>query len=1419
MRNLYGTRSIVPNNYSFTFDKIYYEEVPTTQNDGILIGRSVLYHPDKTVYLKTADGYKQIAKLDNTERLIRNEGMVLLPEHNVSSINYLSGDGATYNGDGLYILNYEELKTKTENGGYSQVSDSSVYDANIIYFTKKENETEYIKTICSNNYKTIGKDSIYCNYFGTADDKKYAYPLYTLEDNSFQNISQNNLFYKNEGVEDCGFIPDLTGETFIYLQEYKLMIESDSGTYYLTNSEAEKHKVLDNNIYYSYEKQENVYKKVTDLVVEQDYYINSNSFSLISSAPEGTEIGTKYEQYIYYLYQTTNNGATGIQGYFIYPTEDKNWGKGQDFPYILINNTKSYTDYRDDGMLYFLSKEDENNLDSWPSIRGIPKEDYLKNSVFLLEQRSNRIIEDETNIVTYENQSDLPNNVPNLYCYTNNNGIITKRLISNTAENWHLAKAAAKNKSIGVPGKLSVEMYQILTDITMYTNTKDEVIEGKQDKDTDRKELYHDNKTFIRKGKRVYKYSGDGTEGNNEDTSQVFYKYDPADRHGLIEVPKNSNLSDTSIYIIDKDSSSWGEWEDITEQYTGYIGDLDPNTVGFMSPEESGTQSEYVPAQLPYNKHTQYYIIDNQKEYKSANIDQVTFDNSFKTKDNNGVLSWNDKSSTYYVKANANRGNLNNSNTLVEAANTLDEIIGSRTRLNNIEKEGQVNKIVQGDLSSSLNDDNRPYKIPEKDIMDALVHHDADIGAIEDLSNIEVKDENGDIIVSNNTYNLTFTKQNEQPDNIDSSNNNTVKVRSLTDAIVKTDNIIGHVERIGRDGFVNKQLHSKKKITGTGSGQDERYYNIEEQNLIDTIVHHDADIGCIEKINTLSKQQNHLGTHNLNFVNTGDYTYLDNKNNKISNINSLTEAIVKEDNMMGYIGRLGQLKKNVSETDGTQGVTGTGGAIENPDKRPYSIPETTIIDTLVHHDADIGSIEDLKAGLKTGNNTNNLNFTISDTTADKDGFKQVNDIQSIKDALIILDNLIGARRRLDDEQLKTDDSTLINTPDTDDDVRPVSISETNVIDAIIHHDADIGSIEELSGTNNTYNLTFTTQKEKPINIDSSNNSAVNVRSLTDAIEKEDNMIGYIERLGIGSTVNGKGHTEKGITGTGDTKEDTEDKVVSDSRPYNIPETNIVDTLVHHDADIGAIENIDKNKDNSVNRNLVFTKNTIEDSKHEINSLTDAITILDNIIGNYDGIEKEDNSNLKEKNADLVTAINYLSKFIVGYKSKLNNDETTTNLKTETLVTAINTLDNILGKFKLTANLNASGSSTFIEAIQKLDNILGNFESMKKLNTSDAKTFTEAIQKLDNVLGNFDVTNTNNLKGQQNIIDSIKVLDTKIGAVGETTSLQTQIKEITGNMSDVKNMMQYINNLGLNLDILTHTVNNISNNITLEWGTF
>ena len=1359
MRNLYGTRSIVPNNYSFTFDKIYYEEVPAKQNDGILIGRSVLYHPDKTVYLKTADGYKQIAKLDNTERLIRNEGMVLLPEHNVSSINYLSGDGATYNGDGLYILNYEDLKTEsdgeTENGSYKNVSTNSVYDANIIYFTKND-QKQYVQTICRNNYKTIEKenDSIYCNYFVTGSDNNYLYPLYVLEDNSFQNISQDNLFYKNGDVKDCGFITSLSGSDNISLKTLMLMRQNDTGGKYYSikeDSSLSKYEGLAEDKYY-FKENDNTYKKINLLSDETVYYTYDDKiFNLISSASPETQIKAKYDLYIYYLL-TTNDGDENKKGYFIYEVpspETEEWKQGTNFPYGLINNNDNYVNNRKKGILYFLSKDDENNIDSWPSIRGIPKEDYLKNSVFLLEQRSNRIIEDETNIVIYENQSDLPNNVPNLYCYTNNDGIITKTLISNTAENWHLAKAAGKKKSIGVPGKLSVEMYQILTDITMYTNTKDEVIEGKQDKDTDRKELYHDNKTFIRKGKRVYKYSGDSIGENNEDTSQVFYKYDPADRHGLIEVPKNSNLSDTSIYIIDKDSSSWGEWEDITEQYTGYIGDLDPNTVGFMSPEESGTQSEYVPAQLPYNKHTQYYIIDNQKKYKSVNIDQVTFDNSFKTKNNDGTISWNKKSSTYYVKANANRGNLNNSNTLVEATNTLDEIIGSKTRL----KGTQVNKIKQGSLSQALEEDYRPYNIPENDIMDTLVHHDADIGAIEGLKAGQNKD--------NNTNNLNFTTVKEP---IDENELQVNDIQSIKDALIILDNLIGARRRLDDGTLATNDI---TLIDSKADYDDERPVYIPENNIIDSIIHHDADIG---KIETLSNEND---TYNLTFTKQNKQPdNINSSNNETVQVRSLTDAITKLDNMIGYINRLGSKDRALVNSNGhiNKKITGTG---ETDDGRIYDIPETNIIDTIVHHDADIGFIEDFNAistqdGSTMANN-NNITFTNSGNfnNIERNENKKLTTAQvnSLTEAIYTLDKIIGpiAGFNYTTVNAQHNDNGYDVSNDQEDN-RTINIPEDNIVYAIGHHDADIGAIEGLKAgqeeNNNTHNLNFV-KTGKSSNLDNENNKISDINSLTEAIIKLDNMIGYLGRLNANNTdgdyVNTNSGTQ-GITGTGNN---------GDARPYSIPETTVIDTLVHHDADIGFIEELNGN-------NIEFTQTEKdENNKHEIHSLTDAITILDKIIGNYDNIENSDKSNLENYHADLVTAIN--------------------------------ALDNILGKFKLTENLNASDAKTFIEAIQELDTVLGKFNIEGTKNLKDITTFISAIQKLDILLGTINAETI----GSDSVSKQIQSINSSISTINSALDAY-QINDIMG----------YIKNLAENVDVLDVTIHNMMNEQSLmEWGTF
>ena len=104
MRNLYGNRSIIPNNYYFTFDKIYENEgqVNTARNDGILIGRAVLAYAEHTVWLKTNLGYIKVAKLDNEGRFAYLEGKVLTEEDNIDLIH---SNGNSYNDDGIYIIN------------------------------------------------------------------------------------------------------------------------------------------------------------------------------------------------------------------------------------------------------------------------------------------------------------------------------------------------------------------------------------------------------------------------------------------------------------------------------------------------------------------------------------------------------------------------------------------------------------------------------------------------------------------------------------------------------------------------------------------------------------------------------------------------------------------------------------------------------------------------------------------------------------------------------------------------------------------------------------------------------------------------------------------------------------------------------------------------------------------------------------------------------------------------------------------------------------------------------------------------------------------------------------------------------------------------------------------------------------------
>ena len=121
MRNIYGNRSIIPNNYYFTFDRIYPNEdtVKTNTSDGVFIGRTVLAEEESTVWLKTVKGYIKVAKLDNTGRFSYLEGKYLNQENSFNNIDNLKSGGTTPHGNGTYLIEYNENGKWPNPNGFS----------------------------------------------------------------------------------------------------------------------------------------------------------------------------------------------------------------------------------------------------------------------------------------------------------------------------------------------------------------------------------------------------------------------------------------------------------------------------------------------------------------------------------------------------------------------------------------------------------------------------------------------------------------------------------------------------------------------------------------------------------------------------------------------------------------------------------------------------------------------------------------------------------------------------------------------------------------------------------------------------------------------------------------------------------------------------------------------------------------------------------------------------------------------------------------------------------------------------------------------------------------------------------------------------------------------------------------------------
>lgn len=538
---------------------------------------------------------------------------------------------------------------------------------------------------------------------------------------------------------------------------------------------------------------------------------------------------------------------------------------------------------------------------------------------------------------------------------------------------------------------------------------------------------------------------------------------------------------------------------------------------------------------------------------------------------------------------------------------------------------------------------------------------------------------------------------------------------TLVDAINQLDRVIGSTNvRFKSEADINGETADEGATKTDAIGNysvaipgDTRKVQLRATNLANAIVRLALNIGQFEDIEDLN---NMSFSHTLK---TSDNSIKNTEDDNIATINSLTDAIKIIDQMIGVY-------SNIDGDDINKITT------EANDKRPIheAARNKTISDTIQHILADIGEIEEI------GTNTNNLAFTKNEneeTTIDSNNPVSMGEndkvkVYSIVSALRALDNMIGDYSDID--------NNLGNRPvhGTKEDGTGQPISET-----IQHILADIGKIEEL----NENNYKFDKNSESDLNT----SEQAKVFSIVSALKALDKIIGDYKTI---------------------------DDSSYDNRPNHLTFGSITDNLKHLAVDTGQIEKTEGNnfKYSNGSDNIV-----IPAGKNQIESLTDVIKLLDNLIGSF--ANRTDTNNFKNQ-SDIISILNYIS-------------------------------NNLLGNLTGTTPANEISYTTIKTALDTLDSYLGDFDELSKNNSVDT---------VDNLVAAINILNT--LIG-----DCSEIVNKQDGTtINENMPIVKHIKEI---YTYYEILRQMINNLGENLDILDLNVTNLMNsggsNVNLEWGSF
>lgn len=270
----------------------------------------------------------------------------------------------------------------------------------------------------------------------------------------------------------------------------------------------------------------------------------------------------------------------------------------------------------------------------------------------------------------------------------------------------------------------------------------------------------------------------------------------------------------------------------------------------------------------------------------------------------------------------------------------------------------------------------------------------------------------------------------------------------------------------------------------------------------------------------------------------------------------------------------------------------------------------------------------------------------------------------------------------------------------------------------------------------------------------------------------------------------------------------------DSRPVTLKDTEtLVQNIQHNNADIGDIESVNGD-------NLKFDKNATPSNdattgKATIESVTDAIKALDNIIGTLTTITNLDevgkNNKLGRNNAtDLVNAISILKGYI-GTINDLNNEVNGVNQNN--LVDAIEALNKIIGDTtgihdidngNNKNNIDDTTNPNLVLSINKLDNLIGSLSKIHAVNSTNEtnrqnnikdKDIVLTINKLDSLIGAIQALHSINNNDRNNIksnslVETINKLDNSIGGLNKLNNTPNNLS----NPNDRENLTTAINKL-------------------------